>query len=122
MPGGATPAAEKASVGAGGATDIVLLSKARFGHTFETHGQDATEFLTRRAQAMGRPNGQFLDDQAAARFIQENMDKIKGGPISLPVPEGFPVRVINPDGTFAPARTIRLVPGGEGVKTAFPEP
>ena len=38
-----------------------------------------------------------LDDQAAARFTQENSDKAKGGPVSIPLPEGLPARVINPD-------------------------
>ena len=102
-------------------TQLIALSRSRFGHAFERHGQDATDFLTHRAKAMGQPNGQFLDNQAAARFIQENLDKAKSGPVSLPIPEGFPARIINPDGSFSPARTIRLVPGGKGVKTAFPE-
>jgi hypothetical protein len=100
----------------------ILLSGRRFGHTFDERGQDATKFLTNRARAMGEPNGQFLDDQAAARFIQDNLDKVKGGAVSLPIPTGFPARVINPDGSFSPARTIRLVPSGKGVKTAYPEP
>jgi hypothetical protein len=100
----------------------ILLSGTRFGHTFDEHEQDATKFLTNRARAMGEPNGQFLDDQAAARFIQDNLDKAKGGAVSLPIPTGFPARVINPDGSFSPARTIRLVPNRNGVKTAYPEP
>lgn len=107
---------------AGTEAQTIPLSRSRFGHTFETHGQDATEFLTNRARAMGQPNGQFLDNQAAARFIQENLDKTKGGPVSLPISQDFPARIINPDGSFSPAQTIRLVPGGKGVKTAFPEP
>ncbi len=106
----------------GEAEQAIPLSRSRFGHTFDKHGQDATAFLTNRARAMGTPNGQFLDNQAAARFIQKNLDKAKGGPVSLPVPEGFPARIINPDGSFSPARAIRLIPGGKGVKTAYPEP
>jgi hypothetical protein len=100
----------------------ILLSRARFGHTFDEHGQDATKFLTYRAKATRKPNGQFLDDQAAARFTQDNLDKAKGGAVSLPLPRGFPARVINPDGSFSPARTIRLLPSQRGVKTAYPEP
>lgn len=100
----------------------IPLSRTRFGHTFEKHGQNATEFLTRRAQSTGRPNGQFLDNQAAARFIHENLDKASNGPVSVPIPKGFPARVINPDGSFSPARSIRLVPGAKRVKTAYPEP
>ena len=98
--------------------EIIQISKARFGHTFTTHGQDATEFLTKRAAGSGMPQGQFLDDQVAARFIQDNLGKLGNGPVSLPVPQGFPARVIMPDGSFVSPNTIRLVPGGKGVKTA----
>ncbi len=107
---------------AGAEAQAIPLSRSRFGHTFERHGQDATEFLTNRARATGTPNGQFLDNQAAARFIRENLDKTRGGPVSLPIPKDFPARIINPDGSFSPAKTIRLIPGGKGVKTAYPEP
>ncbi|MGV3598692.1 MAG: hypothetical protein ACO1PI_12565 [Bacteroidota bacterium] len=65
--------------------------------------------------------GQFLDNQKAARFILDNLDKVKNGAVSLPLPKGFPARVIKPDGTFATPTKIRLVPGGKGVKTAYPE-
>lgn len=119
-PAGAAPTNAAAPVK--GVDAPIVLSKARFGHTFTTHGQDATEFLTRRAKAMGEPNGQFLDDQAAARFILDNLDKAKNGAVSVPIPEGFPARIINPDGSYSAARTIRIVPGGKGVKTAYPEP
>lgn len=99
----------------------ILLSKRRFGHTFERHGQNATEFATRRAQAMGRPNGQFLDDQAAGRFIVDNLDKLKNGAVSIPIPPGLPARIVNPDGTFSPATSVRLVPSSTGVSSAYPE-
>ncbi|OAI11722.1 RHS repeat-associated core domain-containing protein [Methylomonas koyamae] len=113
--------ADSAAEAAKGAGDLVALTKARFGHAFTTHGQDATEFLTKRAAGSGKPMGQFLDDQAAARLIQDNLGNLKNGAISVPVPNGFPARVIMPDGSFAPASTIRLVPSGNGVKTAYPE-
>ncbi|MBL8442269.1 MAG: RHS repeat-associated core domain-containing protein, partial [Betaproteobacteria bacterium] len=106
---------------AGAVKGVIPLTKARFGHTFSTHGQDATEFLTRRAAGSGKPMGQFLDDQAAARLIQDNLGNLKNGAISVPVPQGFPARVIMPDGSIAPASTIRLVPSESGVKTAYPE-
>ncbi|NTF79410.1 hypothetical protein [Rhizobium rhizogenes] len=102
--------------------NTVPITKAKFGHTFDNHGQEATNFLTQRAKGSNQPQGQFLDDQAAANFIQDNLDKTRGGAISLPVPDGLAVRVINPDGSYSPAKTIRLVPGGRGVKTAYPEP
>lgn len=100
----------------------ITLSKAKFGHTFSTHGQDATDFLVNRAAGSGRPTGQFLDDQVAAQFILQNLDKLKGRSVSLPIPDNFPARVIMPDGTFVSARTIRIVPGSNGVRTAYPEP
>ncbi|MBT9457267.1 MAG: RHS repeat-associated core domain-containing protein [Burkholderiaceae bacterium] len=103
------------------AKEAIPLTKARFGHTFTTHGQEATEFLTKRAAGSGKPMGQFLDDQAAARLIQQNLGNLKSGAISVPISRDFPARVVMPDGTFAPASTIRLVPGGGGVKTAYPE-
>jgi hypothetical protein len=103
------------------ASEPIALTKAKFGHTFDTHGEDATEFLTNRAKGSNMPQGQFLDNQAAARFILENVDATRNGPVSLPIPEGLPTRVIMPDGSYAPASTIRLVPGGRGVKTAYPE-
>ncbi len=104
-----------------GADDVIALTKARFGHTFTTHGQEATEFLMKRAAGSGKPMGQFLEDQAAARLIQDNLGKLKNGAIPVPVAKGFPARVIMPDGSFAPPSSIRLVPSGTGVKTAYPE-
>jgi filamentous hemagglutinin len=98
------------------------LSKARFGHTFTTHGEDATDFLINRAKASGNAQGQFLNNQVAAKFIEENLAKTKNGAISVPMPKDFPARIINPDGTFGKPSTIRLVPGGKGVKSAYPEP
>ncbi|WP_419614671.1 hypothetical protein, partial [Thiolapillus sp.] len=102
--------------------DVIELGKVRFGHTFTRHGEDATEFLINRARGSGQAQGQFLDNQAAARFIQDNLDKIGNGAVSLPLPKNFPARIINPGGTFSKPSSIRLVPGGKGVKTAYPEP
>lgn len=106
--------------GTGGTTPIAI-TRAAFGHTFDTHGQSQTEFLTMRAAGSGMPTGQFLDDQAAARLIQENLGNLSNGAISVPIPPGFPARVIMPDGTHVPAVSIRIVPSGSGVKTAYPE-
>lgn len=105
----------------GESTGPIALTRAKFGHTFDTHGQGQTEFLTKRAAGSGTPTGQFLDDQAAARLIQENLSNLSNGAISIPLPSGFPARVIMPDGTYAPASSVRIVPGRGGVKTAYPE-
>jgi hypothetical protein len=57
----------------------------RFGHTFTTHGQDATNFLIKRAAASGVPQEQFLDDQIAARFIRDNLGKLSNLPTNSKV-------------------------------------
>jgi len=104
----------------GAAEGGIQLSKAHFGHTFVKHGEDATNFLINRAKGSGMAQGQFLDNQKAAQFIMDNIGKTANGAVNLPLPKGFPARVINPDGAFSPATHIRLVPGGGGVKTAYP--
>lgn len=111
-------AAEGAKVAEGSKTLINL--EEGFGHTFDKHGADATEFVTKRAAGSNMPSGQFLDDQEAAAFIKDNLGKLKNGAVDVPMPEGFPARMVNPDGTFGTPRAIRLVPSGSGVKTAFP--
>jgi len=99
----------------------IELTKSAFGHTFTTHGEEMTNFLTNRASGSGVAQGQFLDNQAAGRFINGNLDQLNNGATSLPMPENFPARMINPDGTFETPTHIRLVPSGGGVKTAYPE-
>jgi hypothetical protein len=61
-----------------------------------------------------------LDNQKAAQFILDNVDKVKNGAINIPIPKDFPARIIMPDETFKAATHIRLVPSGGGVKTAYP--
>ena len=102
------------------ARSSVQLTKARFGHTFVKHGEDATTFLINRAKGTGQVQGQFLNNQKAAQFILDNVRKTANGAVNIPIPKGFPARVIMPDGTFRAATHIRLVPGGGGVKTAYP--
>ena len=104
------------------ASKSIRLSRARFGHTFREHGSQMTEQLTYRAINTGKPQGQFLDDQLAARFIQDNLHLTRNGAVSVRVPNDFPARVILPDGSYVRPSTIRLVPGGKGVKTACLEP
>ena len=65
--------------------------------------------------------GQFTDNQAAAHLIRENLHKLKNGAQSIPIPSDFPARIILPDGSFVPATSVRMVPSGNGVKTAYPE-
>ena len=79
-----------------------------------------TNFLINRAKGSGMAQGQFLNNQKAAQFILDNVSKTANGAVNIPIPNGFPARIIMPDGTFKAATHIRLVPGGGGVKTAFP--
>jgi RHS repeat-associated protein len=104
-----------------GESVAIPLTKKAFGHTFDIHGEGATDFLTNRAAGSGAAQGQFLDNQAAAEFINDNLGQLKNGAVSLPLPEGLPARMINPDGTYGVATKVRLVPSGSGVKTAYPE-
>jgi len=92
-----------------------------FGHTFRDHGEGATVFLTKRAAGANKAMGQFTDNQAAAHLIRENLHKLKNGAQSIPIPSDFPARIILPDGSFVPATSVRMVPSGNGVKTAYPE-
>lgn len=98
----------------------VQLTKSTFGHTFTTHGDKMTKFLLNRARGSNMPQGQFLNNQKAAGFILRNIDKVKNGSVNIPMPKDFPARVIMPDGSFATPTHIRLIPGGNGVKTAYP--
>lgn len=101
--------------------ESISLTKKAFGHTFRDHGEEATEFLTNRAAGSGKANGQFLDNQAAASLINNNLGNLKSGAISVPMPEGFPARMINPDGSYGIPTQIRIVPSATGVKTAYPQ-
>lgn len=109
-------AAKTINVAKGG----IQLTKKTFGHTFTTHGDDMTNFLINRAKGSGIAQGQFLNNQKAAQFILDNVGKTANGAVNIPIPKGFPARVIMPDGTFKAATHIRLIPGGGGVKTAYP--
>ena len=105
------------------AEKIIPLTKSRFGHTFTEHGATTNvEYLKYRAKGSGNPIGQFLDDQAAARFIEENIKKTANGAVTLPIPENIPARIFLPDGSTIAPQGIHLVPGGGGVKTAYPVP
>jgi hypothetical protein len=91
----------------------------RIGHTFNKHGSHNTEQLLKQAKGSGMPQGQWIDDVAAEKFIAERLDQIKNGAKTFELPPGMG-RVVNPDGTFTQATHARLVPSNTGVKTAFP--
>ncbi len=102
------------------AIKLIPLTKSIFGHTFVKHGESSTFFLVNRAMSTGKHQGQFLNNQKAAQFILDNVKKTSHGAVDIPIPNSFPARVITPGGTFKNATHIRLVPGGKGVKTAYP--
>jgi hypothetical protein len=100
----------------------VPLYKSTFGHTFVEHGQSVPlNYLMKRASGGNAPVGQFLNDQAAAKFIKANLNKVQNGAVTLPLPSNIPARVVMPDGSIRVPSQIRMVPGGNGVKTAYPE-
>ncbi|WP_328606858.1 polymorphic toxin-type HINT domain-containing protein [Amycolatopsis sp. NBC_00345] len=92
-----------------------------FGHTFNTHGAGAknTRSLIDRARSTGNQQGQWLDNDAVAEFLQ-GVHVEGAGPRSVQIPEGLG-QVIMPDGSIVPARAATLVPSPGGLyKTAFP--
>jgi hypothetical protein len=72
---------------------------------------------------MGRGNGQWLDDEAAAGFLRQQISALPANVKTHTgtLPDGFPARVINGDGTFSTATRFTMVRGKDGIKTAYPE-
>jgi RHS repeat-associated protein len=96
-------------------------STPTYGHTFLTHGQGAknTRNLTGRAAGTGEPQGQWLNNQAAADFLAAQRPGIQG-PVTVPIPPGMG-QVILPDGRIVPATHADLVPHPDGgYRTAYP--
>lgn len=105
--------------GGGGSANVGPMAGRRLGHTFTKHGMGNTDNLVKEARGSGKPVGQWLDDAAAERFIADHVDELSHGTITVDLPPGLG-RVVNPDGTFTAATRARLVPSGNGVKTAYP--
>jgi hypothetical protein len=101
------------------ALDAGAMAGRRVGHTFSKHGAQNTDQLLKEAAGSGREVGQWLDNQAAQEFISQHLDQLKNGAQTFDLPPGLG-RVIHPDGTFTVAQKARLVPSGNGVKTAYP--
>ncbi len=68
----------------------IPITRSEFGHTFDRHGEESTNFLRNRARGSGEPQGQFLDNQKAAKVISYNLDKLKNGAVNIPLPKGVP--------------------------------
>lgn len=97
-------------------------SKKAFGHTFTLHGAGMKNMrnLRGRAASTQRPQGQWLDNEAAADFLQAQRPYLQG-PVTVVLPSYVPAHVIMPDGTIRSAvrATLIPVPAG-GYRTAFP--
>lgn len=95
-------------------------SKKTFGHTFAKHGEGAknTRKLRGTAGGTGELQGQWLDNEATAKFLHEQRDKIIG-PTVVDIPKGLG-QIIRPDGKIVPATKAWLIPRRKGYRTAYP--
>jgi RHS repeat-associated protein len=94
-----------------------------FGHTFSDHGAGAkvTRSLVGRAARTGTPQGQWLNNDAAAAFLR-SVHVEGAGPRSVRLPAGLG-QVVHPDGSIGPAKAVTIIPRRDGViRSAFPIP
>ncbi|MGK4009229.1 RHS repeat-associated core domain-containing protein [Sorangium sp. So ce1036] len=92
-----------------------------YGHSFERHGAGAknTARLTGRAAGTKEPQGQWLDNDAAATFLAEQRSSIAEVK-AVEIPKGLG-QVVRSDGAIVPATKAVLVPAPNGgYKTAYP--
>jgi hypothetical protein len=97
-------------------------SVKQFGHTFTKHGAGAkiTKKLMDRARTTSKSQGQFLNNNAAAIFL--NQYKNISMPKIVNLPSGLG-QVISPSGIISKANRVQIVPKkGGGIKTAYPIP
>jgi hypothetical protein len=90
-----------------------------FGHTFNRHGAGSkiTRRLTGRAGGTGQPQGQRLNNQRAAEFLNDLPDI--GEAATVRIPQGLG-QVILPDGSTVVAEWARVLISPSGFRTAFP--
>ncbi|MBT9543812.1 MAG: hypothetical protein IV090_00335 [Candidatus Sericytochromatia bacterium] len=102
-----------------------LKSLPTWGHTFLHHGQKVKlSSLIDEARSKG-PQGQWLDDQAAAKFLEQLRPSLQAGgkQIAKPLPPELlgKARVIKSDGTMVNATHFIPVPSPKGGYTsAYP--
>ncbi|NUV77831.1 polymorphic toxin-type HINT domain-containing protein [Streptomyces fungicidicus] len=104
-----------------GCVNWAANSVKTWGHTFKTHGAGAktTKALTDRARSTNNQQGQWLDNDAAAEFLQ-GLHVEGAGPRSVRIPDGLG-QVIMPDGSIVQARAATIIPSPNGLyKTGFP--
>jgi RHS repeat-associated protein len=99
-------------------------SSATFGHTFSRHGQGPknTRNLAGRAAGTATPQGQWLDNEAAASWLRDQRSGVSAteAQTTVPLPNGLG-QVVLPGGSTVPATHARLVPSPSGgYRSAFP--
>jgi len=92
----------------------------KYGHTFSRHGQGQKnqDNLRGRAGGTGQAQGQWLDNEKAANYLDSlgDIDSVS----DFDLPDGLG-QIIKPNGDIVPANSVRVVPSsGGGIKTAFP--
>ncbi len=95
----------------------------RIGHTFEKHGLHNTNLLKMIAKNGNIPQGQWLNEIEAEKFIARHLSQLGNGARDIPIPANLRNigRVFrNGDAAILSPTHIRLVPSGSGVKSAFP--
>ena len=91
-------------------------SVKQFGHTFNVHGAQNTQGLLGRASGTNSPQGQWLNNEYAANFLSTlNVSEAT----RVRIPDGLG-RVIMPNGGFVQAQWATVIPGANGLRTAFP--
>jgi len=107
-------------------------SRPAFGHAFDTHGAGMknTKKLIGRANGppkgtgtkkpgIAGPQGQWIDNDAAAKFLAEKRPGLTG-PTPVDLPPGLG-QIVHPDGTVTPANRAMLCPDkAGGYETAYP--
>lgn len=101
-----------------GATTYNWKSGKQFGHTFSEHGSKRPlQQLIDRARGGNTPQGQWLDNEKAANLLGRYGKT--NGVTDIRIPPGLG-RVIMPNGSILEASWARIVPGSNGIRTAFP--
>jgi hypothetical protein len=94
-----------------------------FGHTWKKHGE--SQFFNggaaKRAEASGKPNGVWLDDDKAKRYLEEVLPTLGPGEHTVDLPAWVPGGEFLPDGTFRRVNKVRILKSGKySCETAYP--
>jgi hypothetical protein len=94
-------------------------SSKNSGHAFAIHGEGAknTVNLRGRASGKGQSQGQWLNNEEAARFLSNALRNTSVATVRIPAGLGH---VIKPDGTIVAASWARVLTSVSGIRTAYP--